>query len=153
MFWALEYCFVGCIKAAARETAQDQPMMHSLVGSRRSGRPCALTLTRVAIATHGTECVIDHGEAVVFGGAAELELAVAGKYREKAMDFLQSHWQAAALKSLADVKVLIPCLLVAVTRCFWLAATCSCVVLRLRGRLRHVTRHGSQAHPAPHSHA
>lgn len=33
---------------------------------------------------------------------AEYKLAMRGAYKEKAMDFLKSSWQAAALKSLAD---------------------------------------------------
>lgn len=46
-------------------------------------------------------CVRD----VYFHSAAEMEQAAAGKYKEKAMEFLQSHWQASALKSLAGSKV------------------------------------------------
>lgn len=33
---------------------------------------------------------------------AEYEMAKSGRYKEKAMDFLKSSWQATALKSLAD---------------------------------------------------
>lgn len=33
---------------------------------------------------------------------AEYQLAKKGAYKEKAMEFLKSSWQAAALKSLAD---------------------------------------------------
>lgn len=60
---------------------------------------------------------------------AEYELAVAGEYKEKAMDFLQNHWQAAALKSLADVGVLLLYCLVAPWALVCCDTRCNCLVL------------------------